>query len=755
MKKTALLTALLCLAQSSLHADVPVLMNYQGKVADASGLPIGATGTAASYTPAPTNRKIIFRIYNVATGGTPLWAEEQTATLSSGVFSVLLGNGIAASGLAAGGSTTLASEQAAHTDLSAVFAGKDPRFLEIVVNNGTGTVTAADVPVSPRQQITSTAFAFHAKVADSIASAADLTINPVTGTASNYGLGWYGTGRTFNSIAVDGPVLYGNAGGGLGSNVNGTKNLALLWNAAGNVGIGTAAPAYKLDINSGNNTGLRLGPNSSNSSIWLGGSNFTDFSEARIQTNFGSLGIDARSGTNVYLNGNTNGDVILALGGGKVGIGAASPLGKLHLYEATGSVAGINSGSLILEHGNAGGASSITFRSCGNITSDYASIQYQDASTLGGAGEASKLIISAQNDFNDDICLMPSGNVGIGTTAPAYKVDVASGDAAGIRLGPNVSYGESLLLGGWNSSDFSAPRIQTSNGNLHLDAKSGHNLYLNNYHNGPVLLALGGGNVGIGTYSPAARLDVSGGPSASGAYGAWLASDISYNGFYWVNNLGINTDSWMRAAGLITLSDARIKDIKNVSDGGADLATLMKIEVTDYVYKDVVVLGNRPQKKVIAQQVEKIYPQAVSRSTDVVPDVFKMAVVKDGWVELASDLKVGERVKLIGDKKQSVHEVLELRKGGFRTDWKEDTDKLFVYGREVKDFRSVDYDAIAMLNVSATQQLAKQLKEKDAKIAALDASNAALVTSNAALDAKVAALGAKFAALEKLLSKAR
>jgi len=76
-----------------------------------------------------------------------------------------------------------------------------------------------------------------------------------------------------------------------------------------------------------------------------------------------------------------------------------------------------------------------------------------------------------------------------------------------------------------------------------------------------------------------------------------------------------------------------------------------------------------------------------------------------------------------------------------------------VYGREVKDFRSVDYDAIAMLNVSATQQLAKQLKEKDAKIAALDASNAALVTSNAALDAKVAALGAKFAALEKLLSK--
>ncbi|MEI6675554.1 MAG: hypothetical protein WCO57_10280, partial [Verrucomicrobiota bacterium] len=167
MKKTALFTALLCLAQSSLHADVPLSINYQGKVADSTGLPIGATGTAASYTAAPTNRKIIFRIYSAATGGTPLWTEEQTATISSGVFSVLLGNGIAASGLAAGGGTaTLASEQAAHTDLSAIFAGSltgsATRFLEIVVDSGDNNITLADVPVSPRQQITSTAFAFHA-----------------------------------------------------------------------------------------------------------------------------------------------------------------------------------------------------------------------------------------------------------------------------------------------------------------------------------------------------------------------------------------------------------------------------------------------------------------------------------------------------------------------------------------------------------------------------------------------------------------
>ena len=33
--------------------------------------------------------------------------------------------------------------------------------------------------------------------------------------------------------------------------------------------------------------------------------------------------------------------------------------------------------------------------------------------------------------------------------------------------------------------------------------------------------------------------------------------------------------------------------------------------------------------------------------------------------------------------------------------------KVFVYGKEVNDFHVVDYDAVAMLNVSATQELHK------------------------------------------------
>ena len=137
---------------------------------------------------------------------------------------------------------------------------------------------------------------------------------------------------------------------------------------------------------------------------------------------------------------------------------------------------------------------------------------------------------------------------------------------------------------------------------------------------------------------------------------------------------------------------------------------MRRIEITDYIYKDALAKGAGVHKKVIAQQVETIFPQAVSRTTDVVPDNYQKATIKDGWVKLATNLKKGERVQLIGGKKEAIHEVMEVAEGKFRTDFTADGDQIFVYGREVKDFRTVDYEAISMLNVSATQELARQVE---------------------------------------------
>jgi hypothetical protein len=164
--------------------------------------------------------------------------------------------------------------------------------------------------------------------------------------------------------------------------------------------------------------------------------------------------------------------------------------------------------------------------------------------------------------------------------------------------------------------------------------------------------------------------------------------------------------------------------------------------VTDYQLKDEVAHGKGTQKKVIAQQVETIYPQAVLQTTNVVPDLYKKAAVKNGWVELATDLKKGDRVKLIGKTDQSVREVLEIRDGAFRPDGKVNDEEVFVYGREVSDFRTVDYDAIAMLNVSATQELARKLETVQAENAAL----------RRELAAKDKSMEARLIALERRMS---
>jgi hypothetical protein len=277
--------------------------------------------------------------------------------------------------------------------------------------------------------------------------------------------------------------------------------------------------------------------------------------------------------------------------------------------------------------------------------------------------------------------------------------------------------------------------------------------------NDPRMVILGNGRVGIGTNDPKrAKLEVTG------------SVDTDVAGYYYVNNTGrpahqgkesrtlsipysIWAEKRVAAEEFNAVSDARLKNIHGRSDGAADLATLLGIEITDYGFKDVIGKGSGSYKKVIGQQIEKVFPQAVSRTTDCVPDIYHRASIEDGWVTLATELKPGDRVKLITEKRTGVHDVLEVSADKFRvgsdSEGELEGDEVFVFGREVDDFLVVDYDAISMLNVSATQQLKKVMDEE---LKLLRVENAELKAANDALARRVQLLESKLDVISGVMS---
>lgn len=77
--KFLILTILMALAIPA-FAEVPRVINYQGRLTDADGVAINGS------------KPVTFRIYDVETAGNALWAEDHTIIAQKGVFSVLLGS---------------------------------------------------------------------------------------------------------------------------------------------------------------------------------------------------------------------------------------------------------------------------------------------------------------------------------------------------------------------------------------------------------------------------------------------------------------------------------------------------------------------------------------------------------------------------------------------------------------------------------------------------------------------------------------
>jgi hypothetical protein len=323
--------------------------------------------------------------------------------------------------------------------------------------------------------------------------------------------------------------------GGFIIGTNGGQQIIIT--SAGNVGIGTTSPSSKLDVQLSSYDGITLSRAAQSGGSYIQARSYDTSNVFRTSARIALGAVAATNAANGFItfntySANTENECMRITSAGNVGIGTTSPNEKLTVL---GSDATTFQGAGIYNsytYGNADKAESrfnlgklegSTYQPMGAIgaspTDNTSSIDgYLSFYTRTSASVTEKMRITA------------GGNVGIGTTSPTVKLDVngaqiirsAAGfgtdsDQAALFLSNTSNYG----LSG-NFAGYSRNLIKSDGASLltigRRDTSLIGELSIESGSSGIIKLLAGGsermritsaGNVGIGTSSPQARLQVS------------------------------------------------------------------------------------------------------------------------------------------------------------------------------------------------------------------------------------------------------
>ena len=317
-----------------------------------------------------------------------------------------------------------------------------------------------------------------------------------------------GGALSINSDAADGATyrlrLIGNTTTGYGE-IQGHPSYGLLINKeGGNVGIGTTSPGAKLHL------------------FATGATNFIRMqADYATDVDFGfyldSGGFYIKDFTNTKLpliiEPNTPSNTLYLDSAGYVGIGTTAPVAKL-------DIVGTTSDEIRLYVASVADTPKLHFRNSGG-TDSY--IWQNSAGTI---------LFGTEDVDTGAMAILRGGNVGIGTTAPATKLETSrSNSGAHWTLDRN---GTDIGSIGVDSTDINIALIGGTTQALNIRSSDGGTTVARFAENGDSYI--NGGNVGIGTTNPGAKLDVNGtirsvNSSNIGEFSLGLGQTLIANGY--------------------------------------------------------------------------------------------------------------------------------------------------------------------------------------------------------------------------------
>ena len=259
-----------------------------------------------------------------------------------------------------------------------------------VINVKTDSTVDVDGKLTVEQAMTNGGSAFSSphlalKATNTVDSTGFVGMTMATSTADNYG--WsFGAQRTSSGI---GDLYWRN------HSSTSAGNDRMMLTSAGNLGIGDTNPSEKLTVNG------KIRANDKFQHTGTGGYYLYNSS-----MDFRGAFYDNGTTTSIYGDGNGS-TAVININSDKVGIGTASPASKL---EVDGDIQLVRTKNIIFGETVGGGARARIFSTQNEFSSDYNGIGFS---------------IANNGRTSPSMYLRSTGNLGIGTTNPAERLDVS------------------------------------------------------------------------------------------------------------------------------------------------------------------------------------------------------------------------------------------------------------------------------------------------------------------------------------------